>query len=525
MNNKKVINVHRVYVKGYSDAGASTTKRALKGFRAQSGTPIEDIDFNNCTLRQRGRMLYMSSPIAAAAVNINRIKVVGPGLHMKCNINREKLGLSDEAAKEWQKKTEEEWHMWASKKMNCDAVGLNNFYELQQLVLTSQLISGDVFVLLKRYDVTKLSPYSLRLHVIEADRISTPMTGNSSTFINLSSTEGKNDETDNKIHDGVEVDENGRVVAYHICSAYPNQITADKIEWQRVEAYGEKTGLPNILHIIETERPDQYRGVTYFASVIEPLLQVRRYTESELVAAIVQSYFTAFITTETDPTDYPFAEVGAGEYEGTDASQPDSITENLNEYEMGPGTINHLQPGENVTLGNPNIPTAGFEAFLKANHEQIGAGLNIPYDVLLKKFEASYSASKGALEEVWEYCKERRASLVNDFCQPVYEVWLAEAVARGRIKAPGFFTDPAIREAWCATRWDGPAMTQLDPLKEAEADEIQVRNGWKTNEQVTREHYGSDWEANMETVRREQEMLSSVGNNNPDNTEGENSNE
>ena len=104
MNNKKVINVHRVYVKGYSDAGASTTKRALKGFRAQSGTPIEDIDFNNYTLRQRGRMLYMSSPIAAAAVNINRIKVVGPGLHMKCNINREKLGLSDEAAKEWQKK-------------------------------------------------------------------------------------------------------------------------------------------------------------------------------------------------------------------------------------------------------------------------------------------------------------------------------------------------------------------------------------------------------------------------------------
>ena len=52
-----------------------------------------------------------------------------------------------------------------------------------------------------------------------------------------------------------------------------------------------------------------------------------------------------------------------------------------------------------------------------------------------------------------------------------------------------------------------------------------MKNGWKTNEQVTREHYGSDWEANMETVRREQEMLSSVGNNNPDNMEGENSNE
>ena len=30
--------------KGYSDAGASLTKRALKGFLAVSGAPSEDID-------------------------------------------------------------------------------------------------------------------------------------------------------------------------------------------------------------------------------------------------------------------------------------------------------------------------------------------------------------------------------------------------------------------------------------------------------------------------------------------------
>ena len=91
-----------------------------------------------------------------------------------------------------------------------------------------------------------------------------------------------------------------------------------------------------------------------------------------------------------------------------------------------------------------------------------------------------------------------------------YELWLAEAVARGRIKAPGFFTDPAVRSAWCGARWDGPAMTQLDPVKEANADKIAVENGWKTNEQVTREHYGGDWKANIEVLRREKEMLSSV---------------
>jgi hypothetical protein len=82
--------------KGYSDAGASITKKALKGFIAKSGSPQEDIDWNNYTLRQRGRMLYMASPVATAAINTNRTKVVGSGLHLKSSIDRNLLGLSEE---------------------------------------------------------------------------------------------------------------------------------------------------------------------------------------------------------------------------------------------------------------------------------------------------------------------------------------------------------------------------------------------------------------------------------------------
>ena len=43
--------------KGYSEAGASVTRRALKGFVPDSGSPNEDINRNNATLRQRARML------------------------------------------------------------------------------------------------------------------------------------------------------------------------------------------------------------------------------------------------------------------------------------------------------------------------------------------------------------------------------------------------------------------------------------------------------------------------------------
>ena len=93
---------------------------------------------------------------------------------MKCSIDRETLGLSAEAAKEWQQHTEREFRLWAGKKQNCDALGLNNFESLQQLALISWLMNGDSFALIKQGQPTRMSPYTLRIHLVEADRVATP---------------------------------------------------------------------------------------------------------------------------------------------------------------------------------------------------------------------------------------------------------------------------------------------------------------------------------------------------------------
>lgn len=97
--------------KGYSEAGASVTRRALKGFVPDSGSPNEDINRNNASLRQRARMLYMAAPIATSAINTNRTKVVGTGLTLKASIDREVLGLSPEDAKKWQHTAEAEFRL------------------------------------------------------------------------------------------------------------------------------------------------------------------------------------------------------------------------------------------------------------------------------------------------------------------------------------------------------------------------------------------------------------------------------
>lgn len=514
MSKKKNARRGCVQARGYSEAGASMTRRALKGFIPDSGSPNEDINRNGMTLRQRSRMLYMAAPVATSAINTNRTKIVGTGLTLKSTIDRDLLGLSPEAAKAWQRKAEAEFALWANKARNCDALGLNNFAGLQQLALKSWLLSGDVFPLVKHYTPTPLNPYSLRIHLIEADRVSTPDEFGGYSMLRL--TDGKipagKPGAGHKVYDGVEVDSDGRVVAYHVCNSYPQaHALEEKREWTRVLAYGERTGLPNILHIMDSERPDQYRGVPYLAQVIEPLLQLRRYTEAELMAALVQSFFTAWIETETDPSQIPVNEVGGSNIDGVPDANPGEIASGENEYQMGPGTVTHLAPGEKVKFGNPNVPTAGFETFVKTICRIIGSALELPYDVLIKEFNSSYSASRGALLEAWEAFKMRRVWFVDGFCQPIYEIWLAEAVARGRIKAPGFFDDPLLRAAWSGARWIGPVQGQLDPKKEAEAAIMLTNCGIKTHEQITRELGGGDWQENVEQLRAENELLAAAG--------------
>lgn len=484
--------------KGYGDAGASWHKKSTKGFKAMSGSPKEDIDLHNRTLRQRARMLYMAAPIATSAIKTNRTNVVGVGLQLKSRIDRETLGMSQEAADAWQAKAEREFALWADRKAACDATGINNFNAIQQLALASWLVSGDVFAVIKQYEPTPLMPYSLRIHLVEADRVATPTA--TGILTPMLATVGKA-ANGNTIYDGVEVNASGMIEAYHIRSTYPLELGTASTKWTRVQAYGERTGLPNILQVMESERPDQYRGVSYLAQVIEPLLQLRRYTESELTAAVVESFFTAFIKTEANPGDNPFNEVGS--------SLPE-VSQDPNEYEMGPGQINIMKPGEDVQFADPKRPANGFAAFMRAICEQIGAALEIPADLLMKSFNSSYSASRAALLEAWKAFKMRREWFVADFCAPIYEIWMAEAVARGRLSAPGFFTDPALRAAYLGAEWIGPSQGQLDPVKEITAEILAVGEGFSTREQSTIRLNGGQWDANVDQLARENERLAAA---------------
>ena len=157
--------------KGYGDAGASWHKKATKGFRAMSGSPKEDIDANNYTLPDA------SASVKGGVTVGTNVDVSGGKISVKNGTTNQKgvVQLSS-AADAWQAQAEREFALWSENKRACDATGVNNFAAMQQLALSSWLVSGDVFAVVKQYEPTPLTPYSLRLHLIEADRVATPTT-------------------------------------------------------------------------------------------------------------------------------------------------------------------------------------------------------------------------------------------------------------------------------------------------------------------------------------------------------------
>ena len=481
---------------GYDESGASRNKNSMRGWLASSKSPQEDIDRNIPILRQRSRSLYMSAPLAVSAIKTNRTNIVGEGLRLKSTIDAAFLRMTPEAAAEWQRNTEREFELWADSKF-CDSTRVNNFYEIQQVACLSWLMNGDACALVEYERPTPAFPYGLRVHLIEADRVSTPHT--SGTAVNLYATEST---TGNRIFNGVEVTDAGRVVAYHICSTYPNsQLRAAK-KWQRVKAFGDKTGTPNVLMIFEAERAEQYRGVPYLAPVIESLKQLTRYSEAEMMAAVINGFFTVFITSEGNTGEMGFTGV---------LDDEDRVSDDDLNYELGPGMVNVLKPGEKIDIADAKRPSSNFDAFTTALAKYVGAALEIPVELLIKSFNSSYSASRAALLEAWKAFRMKRKWLAADFCQPIYEIFLTEAIANGRIKAPGFFLDPAIKKAYCRAQWNGPAPGMLDPVKEATAAEKRIAIGVSTRQRESIEMTGTDFDANVAQLARENQLMKEAG--------------
>jgi len=441
------------------------------------------------TLREESQNLHRNNAIAAGALKTNVTKVVGTGLSVKAQIDRKLLLLDDARADQWERDAERQFHL-ATETREIDAERHFPFKLYQGLAFLKTLEDGDVFINLPRF-ARPGSPYSLKLQMIEAARVCNPRF--------LPDTEA--------VAGGITKDQYGATELFHVLKQHPGNARLlylaskqNEFSWDTLKAF-DRNGNPLVLHLYDKTRPNQSRGVPYLATVVELIKQLGRYTDAEVMAAVVSGMLTVFVTNETGLPDLNPAPTDDNP-DGDPAKQLD-----MTGLELGYGNMVGLMPGESVISPTPGRPNTAFDGFVLAILRQIGVALELPFELLVKHFTSSYSASRAAFEEAWSYFRRRRTWLVEMLCQPVYEAIITEAVAEGRLAAPGFFTNQLIKKAWLSTLWIGDAPAQLDPKKEIDAAVARIDARLTSRSEERSRLVGGDWESALPTIIRENQLL------------------
>jgi capsid protein len=289
------------------------------------------------------------------------------------------------------------------------------------------------------------------------------------------------------LHDGMVLDDLGAPIGVWIRSNHPGDdiVTAGPPSWMYYPVFGEMTGRRRVMQVWnDKERPEQVRGAPFLAPILEPLRQLSKWSENEMMAAVVSSLFTVFLEQTQPPV---LAEDGSETtpFGGAPTVNPDGTTPDPATFAppaqgvnvaLGNGAVIETPFGYKANFANPARPNGQFDPFFVACVKQMGAALEIPSDELLLTYAGSYTAARAAMLQAWRFYTVRRTNNASQFSQPIYGLWLDEEVASGRQKLAGY-ADPIRRRAWSNAIWIGPSRGAMDELKEAQAAELRIELG------------------------------------------------
>lgn len=474
---------------GYN--GARSDRRALQEWSPLPQSPDADSIGDLPTLRGRVRDLVRNAPLAAGAISTVVTNAVGTGLRPQPRVDTayltEKYGVTEDQADKFERDAARLWGYHSAGRF-FDVAGLDTHEQLQAKALRAVLEGGDIFALRRR----KKRPGALFAHcvqLIEADLVCNPdMEMDREGFAG-----------------GVESDPDGAQVAIRVASRYPYDLSSlQPLTWKRIPVRGAASGERLVRHLAWRRRIKQSRGVPYLATVIELFKTLDRYGEYEMMAALVTSLFTVFIKSDVpgnffDGLDATTAAGIAPQSVGLDVPAPRKM-------KLASGGVFELGPGESIETANAQRPNANFAPFVEANLAILGAGIEIPAELLIKQFRSSYSAARASRLEFWKFVTPVRGFMAADFCQPDYEDIISEAVALGMLDAPGFMDDPLARYAWLGCWWIGPAPGQIDEKGEVDAAIARINAGLSTLEEETAQLTGGSWEQNHGQAAKERKQ-------------------
>lgn len=466
--------------------GASVTDRAMALWNPWSGSADSDLLPERDALVARSRDLDRNSGIATGGIQTIVDNVVGVGLRLSARPNYLALGKSKEWADEWSNGVEALWADY-TETTACDAADALNFDQLTALQFRSELLNGESLAL-PLWLPDRPDGWATKIQTVEADRLSQPW----------------NKPETSLVRGGIEYDVYGAAVAYWVRKTHPGDFLAGLVgaasgDWERIP---KRTpfGRLRVIHCFEKTRSGQSRGKPILSSVLAQFKQIDRFANAEIMAAVLNAMLLGAIETPLEQETI----------EALFQNNPESYLKSREEHslQMQEGSLLPLFPGDKLNIAESKRPTSEFGNFMRNVGRIIAVGLDLPYELLFKDFsQSNYSNTRAAMLEAWRSFNRRRDGLGVRWCDPVYGLWLEEAINAGDVDAPDFY---ANRAAYMRCRWIGPGRGQVDPVKETTAAEMRIENNISTLEDECAEQ-GRNWREVIDQRRTEREYMVANG--------------
>lgn len=472
--------------------GASPWENSIydggKFFGGFGATQIQDVDY--WTLRARSTQLFNENLYARGIIRRLVTNEINTGLAPEACPDEGIIGVPEESLNDWTETVETRFGIWAKGPELCDWKKKSTFGAIQRAARMEALISGDVLVVVRQSQQTKLPMVQL----ISGSKVRTPLG------------EAGNLRKGHKIRHGVELDSVGRVVAHWI--------KQDDGGSKRIPAVGEKSGRKISWLVYGTDkRLDDLRGQPLLSIVMQSLKEIDRYRDSVQRKAVINSILAMFIKKGEDKMGTLPVTGGAVRRDQATTTDSDGTKRNFNIANQIPGLVmEELQTGEEPVSFGSNGTDVNFGTFEEAIIQAVAWTLEIPPEVLRLSFSNNYSASQAAINEFKIAINRTWGDFGETFCTPIYIEWLLSETLLQKIIAPGLLqswrnpNEYDIFGAWTSTDWYGSIKPSTDMLKQAKGSKILTDEGWSTNAREARITTGTKFSKNIKRLKRENEL-------------------
>lgn len=274
-----------------------------------------------------------------------------------------------------------------------------------------------------------------------------------------------------RILQGIELDENGKRLAYHIHAYHPGETFLGNGSSERIVVPADQ-----MLHSFRSRRPGQVRGYPLYSSALMRAMDVAEYDEAELTRKKIGAMMMLFIKQQ-------MTEGGIGDIlQAQTETGADGKRQTISEIVSGMAT--YLNPGEEVQFNEAIQIDGQYTPFLGEQHRAMAAAGDATYEQATGDLRGvNFSSIRAGLNEIQRnYETIQHHVIVPQIYRPIWRRFIERAILAGRIKPPSDFM--TNRHKHMRVDWLPPGWAYVNPVDEENAALMAIRNGTASRQQI-----------------------------------------